>query len=45
MQNAKTEETDLKFIIVGNKNVKINERIIQFDCLKKFAEKKNFKYF
>ena len=25
------EETDFKFIIVGNKNDKIHERIIQFD--------------
>ena len=33
MQNAKAEETDFKFIIVGNKNDKINERIIQFDSL------------
>ena len=33
MQNAKAEETDFKFIIVGNKNDKINERIIQFDGL------------
>ena len=27
------EETDFKFIIVGNKNDKINERIIRFDSL------------
>ncbi len=33
MQNAKTEEIDFKFINVGNKNDKINERIIQFDSL------------
>ena len=33
MQNAKAEETDFKFIIVGNKNDKINERIIRFDSL------------
>ena len=33
MQNAKAEETDFKFIIIGNKNDKINERIIQFDSL------------
>ncbi len=33
MQNAKAEETDFKFIVIGNKNDKINERIIQFDSL------------
>ena len=33
MQNVKAEETDFKFIIVGNKNDKINERIIRFDSL------------
>ena len=33
MQNAKAEETDFKFIVIGNKNDKINERIIQFNSL------------
>ncbi len=33
MQNAKAEETDFKFIVIGNKNDKINERIIRFDSL------------
>ena len=42
MQNAKTEKIDFKCIIIGNKNDKINERIIQFDSL--FVTKTKYKF-